>query len=60
MIDADQMSHAELDALLRWYKSMGVDVAVDDSPHDRFAEFAAEAARPRARRLRRRLSARSP
>ena len=48
MIDAAQMTHAELDALLRWYEAMGVDVAVDDAPHDRFAEFAAEAARPRA------------
>lgn len=47
MIDAGQMTHAELDALLRWYEAMGVDVAVDDAPHDRFAEFAAEAARPR-------------
>lgn len=49
MIDAAQMTRAELDALLRWYEAMGVDLAVDDQPHDRFAEFAAEAARPRAR-----------
>ena len=48
MIDAAQMTRAELDALLRWYEAMGVDMAVDDQPHDRFAEFAAEAARPRA------------
>jgi uracil-DNA glycosylase len=47
MIDAGQMTHAELDALLRWYEAMGVDIAVDDQPHDRFAEFAAEAAKPR-------------
>lgn len=48
MIDAGHMTHAELDALLRWYKAMGVDIAIEDEPHDRFAEFAAEAARPRA------------
>jgi uracil-DNA glycosylase family 4 len=28
----------ELEALLRWYVDMGVDVAVDAAPHDRFAE----------------------
>jgi uracil-DNA glycosylase family 4 len=27
-----------LAAVLRWYVDMGVDVAVDDTPHDRFAE----------------------
>lgn len=48
MIDAGQMTHAELDALLRWYEAMGVDIAVGDEPRDRYAEFAAEAARPRA------------
>ncbi|MFN3889131.1 MAG: uracil-DNA glycosylase family protein [Beijerinckiaceae bacterium] len=48
MIDAAQMTHAELEALLRWYEAMGVDIAVDGEPHDRFAEFAAEASRPRA------------
>jgi uracil-DNA glycosylase family 4 len=26
-------------ALLRWYNEMGVDLAVDDIPHDRFAEI---------------------
>ena len=48
MIDAGQMTHAELEALLRWYQAMGVDIAVDDEPRDRYAEFAAEAAKPRA------------
>lgn len=47
MIDAGQMTHAELEALLRWYEAMGVDIAIDDAPHDRFAEFAADAARQR-------------
>ncbi|MCI0736134.1 MAG: uracil-DNA glycosylase, partial [Beijerinckiaceae bacterium] len=28
-----------LAGLLRWYEDMGVDIAVDDAPHDRFAEF---------------------
>ncbi|MGH6812848.1 MAG: uracil-DNA glycosylase [Methylocella sp.] len=27
-----------LTGLLRWYAEMGVDIAVDDAPHDRFAE----------------------
>jgi uracil-DNA glycosylase len=27
-----------LAAVLRWYVDMGVDIAVDDTPHDRFAE----------------------
>ncbi len=27
-----------LAGLLRWYEEMGVDIAVDDTPHDRFAE----------------------
>lgn len=35
----------DLIALLRWYRDMGVDLAVDAEPHDRFAE----AARPPAR-----------
>jgi DNA polymerase len=30
----------DLVALLRWYRDMGVDLAVDESPHDRFAEVA--------------------
>lgn len=30
-----------LAALLRWYLDMGVDIAVDDAPHDRFAESSA-------------------
>ncbi|MBX9759059.1 MAG: uracil-DNA glycosylase, partial [Beijerinckiaceae bacterium] len=45
MIDAGQMTQEELAALLRWYEAMGVDAAVDDAPHDRFAEFADEAAK---------------
>src|SRR5580693_4685850 len=27
-----------LAGILRWYADMGVDIAVDDVPHDRFAE----------------------
>jgi DNA polymerase len=35
---------ADLANLLRWYADMGVDNALDDHPHDRFAECAAAAA----------------
>ncbi|QAY95962.1 uracil-DNA glycosylase [Methylovirgula ligni] len=34
----DEASPAALTRLLRWYADMGVDLAVDDMPHDRFAE----------------------
>jgi uracil-DNA glycosylase family 4 len=32
------MMTEDLTGLLRWYAEMGVDIAVDDAPHDRFAE----------------------
>jgi uracil-DNA glycosylase len=32
--------------LLAWYSEMGVDLAVDEVPHDRFAESAAETSKP--------------
>jgi len=31
-----------LTGLLRWYADIGVDIAVDDAPHDRFAESCAD------------------
>jgi uracil-DNA glycosylase len=31
-------------ALLRWYNDIGVDLALDDDPHDRFAELAVKSA----------------
>ncbi len=34
----DEASPAALTQLLRWYADMGVDLAVDDTPHDRFAQ----------------------
>jgi uracil-DNA glycosylase len=34
--------------LLRWYAEMGIDVAVDPDPHDRFAESGREKPRPAA------------
>ena len=34
----DGLSRDDLEALLRWYVDMGVDIAVDAEPHDRFAE----------------------
>ena len=37
----DAATRDELEALLRWYVDMGVDLAVDAEPHDRFAEAAA-------------------
>ncbi len=43
----DAATRDELEALLRWYVDMGVDIAVDAEPHDRFAEAAALAAAPR-------------
>ena len=33
---------ADLIELIRWYTDMGVDLALDETPHDRFAEAAAE------------------
>jgi uracil-DNA glycosylase len=36
----------ELAGLLRWYADMGVDIAVDSAPHDRFAETPASALAP--------------
>jgi DNA polymerase len=35
------MDRDSLAALLDWYVSIGVDIAVDETPHDRFAESAA-------------------
>lgn len=37
-----------LAALLDWYVAIGVDIAVDETPHDRFAESAAARATPPA------------
>ncbi|MDQ0391671.1 DNA polymerase [Labrys monachus] len=42
-------SPEEVIALLRWYAEMGVDVPVDETPADRFAESAAAAASAPAR-----------
>lgn len=35
---SEEMPREALTQLLRWYADMGVDLAVDDTPHDRFAE----------------------
>ncbi len=43
------LDHAQLASLLGWYVEMGVDLAVGETPRDRFAESAAEAALPPAR-----------
>jgi uracil-DNA glycosylase family 4 len=42
-----QAEAAALTSLLRWYAAMGVDMAIDAEPHDRFAECA-ETVRPAA------------
>ncbi len=44
MPSSDTLTPEALANLLRWYADMGVDMAVDDAPHDRFAE--AQAAQP--------------
>ncbi|HEX2553350.1 MAG TPA: uracil-DNA glycosylase [Microvirga sp.] len=44
---SDPRDHAALQALLDFHAEAGVDCALDEAPHDRFAE--AEAARPAAR-----------
>jgi DNA polymerase len=47
-LQAADLSTPEIEALLRWYVDSGVDIALDEAPHDRFAEGIAEA---EARRL---------
>ncbi len=44
---SDAATREDLEALLRWYVDMGVDVAIDAVPHDRFAEAAAARPEPR-------------
>ena len=59
--DAQTLGPAELAALLRWYADMGIDLAIGEEPHDRFAESAAAAAVPPSRNLPRpALAARVP
>lgn len=48
-ISAQILSRDELVAVVQWYAEMGVDVAVSEAPHDRFAEGAAEIAAQQAR-----------
>ncbi len=38
--DAASLNQSALAAVLDWYVEMGVDVALDDAPHDRYAESA--------------------
>lgn len=42
-LQAADLSTLEIEALLRWYVDSGVDIALDEAPHDRFAEAIAEA-----------------
>ena len=46
MSDMADLSPESLAQLLRWYADMGVDLAVDDEPHDRFAESQSSAKAP--------------
>ena len=46
---AAQLTYEELTALTGWYAEMGVDIAVDDAPHDRFIEDIQRVAPPPAR-----------
>lgn len=47
-LQAADLSTPEIEALLRWYVDSGVDIALDETPHDRFSEGIADA---EARRL---------
>ncbi len=40
----DAITRQDLEALLEWYVEMGVDIAIDAAPHDRFAEALATGA----------------
>ena len=42
----DDLSVAELTQIMRWYADMGVDIVLDEAPHDRFADSAVELAAP--------------
>jgi uracil-DNA glycosylase len=42
------MDKATAEAILRWHVDAGVDLAIDDAPHDRFAESKEVARRPAA------------
>ncbi|MDB5570928.1 MAG: hypothetical protein JWN93_2111, partial [Hyphomicrobiales bacterium] len=47
-LNAADMTRPELEALLRWYVAMGVDQPMEEEPHDRFADFAADMAARKA------------
>lgn len=43
---SDAATREEIEALLQWYVDMGVDIAIDAAPHDRFAAASVPAAAP--------------
>ncbi len=43
---SDAATRQDIEALLQWYVDMGVDIAVDPAPHDRFAASSAALASP--------------
>jgi uracil-DNA glycosylase family 4 len=45
----NSLSETEILGLLRWHADMGVDIALDEAPHDRFLESEATHPRPGAR-----------
>jgi uracil-DNA glycosylase family 4 len=46
-----ELSQQSVAALLRWYNDVGVDLAVDEDPHDRFAELEVKSASAPAPRV---------
>ena len=38
--DSSRLTLQEAEAALRWWSEAGVDLALDETPHDRFAESA--------------------
>jgi DNA polymerase len=51
MSDMPDVSPQSVAALLRWYDDIGADLALDDHPHDRFAELEVKSAPPALARL---------
>jgi DNA polymerase len=49
--DEGSLNSDALASLLRWYADMGVDIAIDEAPHDRFAEALVAANPPANARL---------
>ena len=46
VVSVDGLDHGQLASLARWYMEMGVDLAVGETPRNRFADSARQAERP--------------